>query len=76
LEKFGFSQNTEFDQPKNNHSDQEFNRVYWEKVIKQLTQEVIGLQKLKKIFQRLFSSASWFRAHNKFLDTYPFLILF
>ena len=45
-------------------------------MIKQLTQEVIGLQKLKKLFQRLFPSVSWFREHNKFLDSYPFLILF
>lgn len=46
------------------------------KVIKQLTQEVIGLQNLKNLFQRLFPSVSWFREHNKFLDSYSFLILF
>ena len=32
--------------------------------------------KAKYIFQRLFPSVSWFREYNKFLDAYPFLILF
>lgn len=32
--------------------------------------------KAKYIFQRLFPSVSWFREHNKFLDSYPCLIPF